>query len=163
MQIPLLHTHPSSLLRGSPEPGGDLLSRTQAKTGFLQGTGAGHQLLKTLEPPQNCLTQSHPGRRANLRTTATKLGAGCPDTPPPGGIPDRPLDLLGGLHCRKGCWGLPGPPRSPATHEGRQAVRREAGAPKLRGVGHTVGGAAVRWDRPLNCPRPQSPAHHATH
>lgn len=38
-----------------------------------------------------------------------------------------------------GCWALPGPPRSPVTHEGRQAVRREAGAPKLHGVRHTVG------------------------
>lgn len=45
--------------QGSPEMESDVFRRIQAKTGFLQGTEAGHHLPETLEPlatPQTCPT-----------------------------------------------------------------------------------------------------------
>lgn len=119
---PLAPPDPSSLLRGSPEAGGDVFSRTQAKTGFLRGTGTGHQVPGTLEPlgtPQICPTQSRAGPILGLELQSCGKGA---QTLPGGGGP-RPFDPIGGQRCRVGCWGRPavrkpryprGPPGCPA-------------------------------------------------
>lgn len=70
-------------------------------------------------------------------------------------IPGRPLRA----HRRSalqvcGAGGASRPPRSPVTHQGRQAVRREAGAPELRGVRHTAGqGQSGRAARDPSQPR----------
>lgn len=58
------------------------------------------------------------------------------------------------LDCREGCGGSQ---TRPVTHEGCQAVRREAGAPKLRGVGH-AGGEGLSGRAARGAPRtPTSP------
>lgn len=152
--LPFLHT------QVSPEPGSDVLRRTQAETGFLRGTEAGHHLPSTLEPaatPQTRPTQCYLGPRANLRLQLQSPGEGA--QPPSGKPHTAPFHPARGPPRRRAARGLRGPPGSPVTHEGRQAVRREAGAPELRGVRHTAGeglsgGPAHRAARVPGAPRP---------
>lgn len=160
---PLLHTRPSSLPRVSPEPGSDILSRAQAKTGFLQGTGAGHQLPKTLEPPQSCLTQSHPGTPGQSWAYSSRARGRVsrPASPHPGGSQAAPLHLLGGPRCSWGCWGLPARPGAPLPTRAarlsavKQVLHSSAASVTLRGERLS--------DRPVpSCPRPQRPRA-ATH
>lgn len=120
--LPIPPAPPAPPLRGSPEAGGDVFSRTQAKTGFLQGTGTGHQVPDTLGilgTPQNCPTQSRPGPILGLQLQSRGKGVlTLPGNPrPPPSIPH--VVRAAGV----GCWRLPaaqepcyprGPPGCPA-------------------------------------------------
>lgn len=71
------------------------------KRAFYRAQGLVTSCPRPWNHPQSCLTHSRPRRRANLRTTAAKLGEGCPDPlPPRGESQTAPLDLIGGPHCR---------------------------------------------------------------
>lgn len=83
---------------------------------------------------------------------AARPWEGCPGTS--GKFQAAPCEPTGGPRCRCVVRGASRPPRSPVTHQGRQAVRREAGAPELRGVRHTAGqGQSGRAARAPSQPR----------
>lgn len=95
-----------------------------------QGTRAGHQGLRPY------------GLSGDTSVCATTASLGqlqgrgrCPGTS--GKFQAAPGST--GVRAACGAGSPPRPPRSPVTHQGRQAVRREAGAPELRGVRHTAG------------------------
>lgn len=109
---PLAPPDPSSLLRGSPEAGGDVFSRTQAKTGFLRGTGTGHQVPGTLEPlgtPQICPTQSRAGPILGLELQS--CGKGAQTLPGGGGSQTLRSHRRAALPC--GVLGATGRPEAP--------------------------------------------------
>ncbi|KAK2120755.1 hypothetical protein P7K49_002141 [Saguinus oedipus] len=149
-QTLLLPTHSSSLPAWvSPEQGRDVLSHTQAKTSFLESTGARHQVPRTRDPlgaPESCPTPDPLGTPSECKDCSYRAGRN-----PICRSPHRRPGLQGGA------WRFPDPPRRPVTHEGREAVRREVGAPKLRGVGH-AGGERLSGGAARGAPRtPTSP------